>query len=982
MVGKRGERLSLAFLAATLLLIPLSSAYWLMPEQIHTVPATIRLNYSAPVNITGGSLYSVATGEPLQEYDAANFTDTGDKRIFFIQVGGITPGTYDLVVSKRDGQPPYRPLPDDAVRFDYFPSDAGLNIHLAAPRPLAASPPVAPYETGFASSSPYDAIFNTTRPGWCSYSTTGVTDPRFMSVFTATGTPAAPVTTHTIAALTSPEINPLLAWCNSTAGGAVLSAFLLGYEAAQPEFVVEFAPRVIVDPLSMATNLSIIVRNGQRVYCEAVGDGQTHTTAPADLDSGDAGAYLSAPWALITFAEQPAKPVSKAFLVTCINRAGLVTRKTVSIPINLDYKPALNLVSPGRYTSQKSPVFAVQVVKQGIPVKAGSCTFTDGTSQQLTSNDSVTYSTTFTSLADGNYMYAVRCIIAGGKEVAGSLTFTVDTVAPPSAPARSISVPAFICDGESLTATINLSADTEEDANFAGYRYNITAGTGNAVLESAETTSEELTAELQTQKNKTYHWHIWPLDLAKNLGAELSGATEVLAVGDPRCDRVPPIASLDVNQTPVGTTVMVLCSDGQSGCTDTFRYTKLPADALMADCTYADVEPLNRTLLFNEDGALCYAVFDRKGNNATGFAMISVDTAIVVSDAHCHNNMTDADLGETGVDCGGVCNPCPDGTKCIRGEDCVSHFCNSSEACEYASCTDGKLNGYETDTDCGGEGTCQPCDEGKRCVANTDCASGNCEGGACAPAKGCTYDTDCPTDERCDSATSTCVPSPKCTTDAECDGATCDTMTGVCNQRPASFCNEDNVCDEGETPESCPNDCPAAKRPSILGLILLCLGLLSMAGSGYWLYTLHQAKREEEREEQEFSSRPAYTPEQEQLTPEQRLALLRQRQAQLAAMRQRQQTAAQQRTAARAAERQGISRALEEGKEEKPAETGESKERVESGEGQQPEEKQEEFVDIRELAKRQEPAKPEKPESPKRTKRGAFTALDEFLGKK
>jgi hypothetical protein len=978
MVGKRGERLSLAFFAATLLLIHLSSAYWLMPEQIQTMPATIRLNYSAPVNITNGSLYSVATGEALQQYDAAKFTDTGDKKTFLIEINGIfVNGLYDLVVSKTDGQPPYKPLPDDAVRFDYFPSDAGLNIHLASPKPLAGP---GAGETGFASSSPYDLVFTTTKPAWCKYSTTGQANENFMADFSVTGTPAAPVTTHKILTQTSPEINPLIVWCNSPNGG-IYQPFDVGYEAAQPQFSVIFSPRIIVDPLSIATNMSIIVRNDQMVYCEAVGDGQTHTTAPAGLGSGDAGAYLLTPSVLITFAEQPAKPESKPFLVTCINRAGLVTRTTVSIPINLDYKPALNLVSPDRYTSQKSPVFAVQVVKQGIPVKAGSCAFTDGTAQQLTSNDSITYSTTFSNLADTNYTYAVRCIIAGGKEVTGSLTFTVDTVPPPSAPARSISVPDFICGDQPLNATMNLSADTAEDPNFAGYRYNITAGTGSAVLESGETMSGELTAELQVQENKTYQWHIWPFDLANNLGAELTGTTQVLAVGDPRCDHVPPTASLDINQTSAGATVMVLCSDTQSGCADTFRYTKLPTDALMADCTYADVESLNGTLLFTQDGALCYAVFDNNGNNATGFRVITV-TSPVSPDTHCHNNILDANLGETGVDCGGSCQPCPDGTKCNAGTDCVSHFCNPSGICEYTSCSDGKQDGYETDVDCGGAGECPRCGEGKRCAAGTDCTSGNCQGGICAAAKSCTSDPDCPTGERCDSTTNTCVPSPKCTTDTECDGATCDTVTGICNQRPKPICNNNGVCEAGETPENCPNDCPAAKGPSILGLILLCLGLLTMAGSGYWLYTLHHAKRAEEREEQEFSSRPAYTSEQEQLTPEQRIALLRQRQAQLAALRQRQQTAVQERAAARAAERREISRALDEGKEEKPAETGERTE--ESGEEQQPgtAEQPEEFVDIRELAKQQEPAKPEKQESPKRTKRGAFTALDEFLGEK
>jgi hypothetical protein len=40
-------------------------------------------------------------------------------------------------------------------------------------------------------------------------------------------------------------------------------------------------------------------------------------------------------------------------------------------------------------------------------------------------------------------------------------------------------------------------------------------------------------------------------------------------------------------------------------------------------------------------------------------------------------------------------------------------------------CLDRKRDGTETDKDCGG-GTCAPCADGKHCLADTDCRSGNC----------------------------------------------------------------------------------------------------------------------------------------------------------------------------------------------------------------------------------------------------------------
>jgi hypothetical protein len=47
-----------------------------------------------------------------------------------------------------------------------------------------------------------------------------------------------------------------------------------------------------------------------------------------------------------------------------------------------------------------------------------------------------------------------------------------------------------------------------------------------------------------------------------------------------------------------------------------------------------------------------------------------------------------------------------------------------------AGCTDGVINGRETDVDCGG-GTCPACADGQMCAAASDCVGGECTGGIC-----------------------------------------------------------------------------------------------------------------------------------------------------------------------------------------------------------------------------------------------------------
>ncbi len=81
---------------------------------------------------------------------------------------------------------------------------------------------------------------------------------------------------------------------------------------------------------------------------------------------------------------------------------------------------------------------------------------------------------------------------------------------------------------------------------------------------------------------------------------------------------------------------------------------------------------------------------------------------------------------ETDVDCGGgMCPGCALGQMCLLDFDCTSHACDGiSAVCVSDACTDHRVDGGETDVDCGGANACARCVLGKKCIATTDCAPG------------------------------------------------------------------------------------------------------------------------------------------------------------------------------------------------------------------------------------------------------------------
>jgi len=189
---------------------------------------------------------------------------------------------------------------------------------------------------------------------------------------------------------------------------------------------------------------------------------------------------------------------------------------------------------------------------------------------------------------------------------------------------------------------------------------------------------------------------------------------------------------------------------------------------------------------------------------------------ICIEPDHCINGKQDKD--ETDVDCGGSCAVgCKDGQGCAGPADCAGGKCNTKvdpPVCGSGpSCTDGELNGSETDVDCGG--ACpEKCVQGETCEGDDDCATKLCDVEADAPV--CAKPASCSdgeqngdeTDVDCGgSCTAGCALGQGCGVDGDCDGSVCDT------EAVAPICVAPISCSDGElngdeTDVDCGGSCP------------------------------------------------------------------------------------------------------------------------------------------------------------------------------
>jgi hypothetical protein len=172
--------------------------------------------------------------------------------------------------------------------------------------------------------------------------------------------------------------------------------------------------------------------------------------------------------------------------------------------------------------------------------------------------------------------------------------------------------------------------------------------------------------------------------------------------------------------------------------------------------------------------------------------------------------------GKACTEGGKVCDGMGNCVECNADTDCTTAakpVC-ANNTCVAPACNDTKLNGMETDLDCGGP-VCAPCINGKKCVKPSDCQSSFCQpqgggGGAggmmagpgtCAP---CGVDADCKPAGQYYCKMMVCAPQGK--NGDKCIGG---------NECQSGFC-ADGVCCDTKCDEVCAA-CVAAKNGGVDG---------------------------------------------------------------------------------------------------------------------------------------------------------------------
>jgi hypothetical protein len=164
---------------------------------------------------------------------------------------------------------------------------------------------------------------------------------------------------------------------------------------------------------------------------------------------------------------------------------------------------------------------------------------------------------------------------------------------------------------------------------------------------------------------------------------------------------------------------------------------------------------------------------------------------------------------ETAIDCQGGCvGTCSTGQACAAPANCASGVCTGG-FCIAPSCSDGVKNGAETAVDCQG-GCAATCVIGQACVANANCATGNCDIGGtntCIAAPTCNDGIKNGAETAIDcqgGCVGTCIIGMGCVANANCATGNCDVGTNTCIAAPT--CN-DGIQNGTETAIDCQGGC-------------------------------------------------------------------------------------------------------------------------------------------------------------------------------
>ncbi|MDD3174895.1 MAG: hypothetical protein PHU51_00270 [Candidatus Nanoarchaeia archaeon] len=349
----------------------------------------------------------------------------------------------------------------------------------------------------------------------------------------------------------------------------------------------------------------------------------------------------------------------------------------------------------------------------------------------------------------------------------------------------------FACtDKEISSLTLSVESNST-DVKY--YNFTLVNSTNNIIYAQQSPSNSATKSGLKAPIGSTFKWTVFPIDYAGNKGTEKVFNILVVQSTDTRCDIQKPQGKVNLSLATTGIKATLTCTDNV-GCATDFKY----GFGSFGSCKPEDYETntaaySTQNIIVNQTKTLCFKFSDLNNNYNTL-------SKIVTYVPHCFNKIKDSD--EEGIDCGGSCayisvcgqTPNAEGENCTVNSDCFSDL-----VCHQSICTD-------------------PEDlkkaEGEDCVRDSDCKSSlKCVDDICSSNFiSCDTDADCATNEECN-------------------------YYGECVLKSEFESEEEPVYEDYGS-------------SSILAIILIILGLISIGGGSYFIYYWRNNKAEEEIQNQ------------------------------------------------------------------------------------------------------------------------------------
>jgi hypothetical protein len=299
----------------------------------------------------------------------------------------------------------------------------------------------------------------------------------------------------------------------------------------------------------------------------------------------------------------------------------------------------------------------------------------------------------------------------------------------------------------------------DNESKILGYNYTV-YGPDLLVDWRFSASNKTDVGSLTLVENQTYSVDVVAINGAGSLSAITTQSFDFTPKTTIACqEKDPPEIKLNITDTSYGKRVQLICAD-ESGCVESSILYGLSATA---NCTASIA---STEVILQQPQTLCWEAEDVFFNKAKGSQFIPFK----ILGNTCTNGILDGI--ETDVDCGGDCLGCSVGLSCDIDTDCADLYCANS-ICAKPLCDDTIKNGFETDVDCGGL-SCTGCSIGGVCLLDSDCATNFCTAEGICGATSCT-----------DNQTNGFE------TDIDCGGSVCDACT------VGSSCIESSDCETG-----------------------------------------------------------------------------------------------------------------------------------------------------------------------------------------